>query len=150
MPKKDAGPRADAAARKPRRFDLSRISASNNPERSGGQPRPRGGRRSRDKGDRTERALVKYLQQVGFAAERVPLSGSARGRFGGDLSVPLLGIDRRAEAKCRADGFRELYRWLGGVDFLIIRADRRDPLVVLPLKLAAEIAAAAERSKVVP
>jgi hypothetical protein len=30
---------------------------------------------------------------------------------------------------------------------LIVRADRREPLVVLPLKLAAEIAAVAERKK---
>jgi len=38
------------------------------------QPRPRGGRRSRDKGNRTERAIVAFLQDNGFAAERVPLS----------------------------------------------------------------------------
>ena len=107
----------------------------------------RGGRASRDKGSRGERAVVRFLQERGFAAERVPLSGSARGRFGGDVSIPLLGTDRRAEVKCRGDGFRELYRWLGeGRDFLIVRADRREPLVVIPLKLAAEIAMAAERA----
>jgi len=67
----------------------------------------RGGRASRQKGNRTERALARYLQERGFAAERVPLSGAARGRFGGDVSVPLLGIDRRCEVKardcCKAD-----------------------------------------------
>jgi hypothetical protein len=47
------------------------------------------------------------------------------------------------EVKCRADGFRELYRWLIDRDILIVRADRSEPLVVLPLKLAAEIAAKA-------
>jgi Holliday junction resolvase len=47
-----------------------------------------GGRASRDKGNRTERAIVRLLQERGFAAERVPLSGAARGRFGGDVSVP--------------------------------------------------------------
>jgi hypothetical protein len=106
-----------------------------------------GGRASRQKGNRTERAIVHLLQQRGFGAERVPLSGAARGRFGGDISVPLLGIDRRVEVKCRGNGFRELYSWLDGADFLIVRADRREPLVVLPLKLAAEIAALAERQK---
>jgi hypothetical protein len=106
-----------------------------------------GGRASRDKGNRLERALVHALQDVGFAAERVPLSGAARGRFGGDLSVPLLGTDRRVEVKCRGNGFRQLYDWLDGADFLIVRADRQPPLVVLPFKLAAEIAAAAERSR---
>jgi hypothetical protein len=51
------------------------------------------------------------------------------------------------EVRCRGNGFRELYRWLDGADFLIVKADRPEPLVVLPLKLAAEIAALAERAK---
>ena len=38
----------------------------------------RGGRASREKGNRGERAVVRFLQARGFAAERVPLSGSAR------------------------------------------------------------------------
>jgi hypothetical protein len=89
---------------------------------------------------------VRLLQAYGFAAERVPLSGAARGRFGGDVSVPLLGVDRRVEVKCRCNGFRKLYRWLNSADFLIVRADRREPLVVVTLKLGAEIAALAERT----
>lgn len=43
------------------------------------------GRRSRDKGSRTERALVRFLQSQGFAAKKVPLSGSAGGKYSGDL-----------------------------------------------------------------
>jgi hypothetical protein len=101
---------------------------------------------SREKGNRTERAIVRLLQERGFAAERVPLSGVARGRFGGDASVPVLAIDRRVEVKCRGNGFRELYKWLDGADFLIVRADRRELLVVIPLYLAVEIATAAERA----
>jgi hypothetical protein len=76
-----------------------------------------GGRRSRQKGNREERALVRILQAYGFAAERVPLSGAARGRFGGDVSVPFLGRDHRVESKIRRNGFRELYKWLEGSDF---------------------------------
>lgn len=102
-----------------------------------------GGRASRDKGNRAERAIVKFLQDQGFAAERVPLSGSAGGSYLGDLTVPVLNVDRVVEVKVRAKGFRELYRWLDQRDILIIRADRSEPLVVLPLKLAAEIAARA-------
>jgi hypothetical protein len=105
----------------------------------------RGGRRSRDKGNRAERAIVRFLQERGFAAERIPLSGSAGGKFRGDVSIPLLSVDRVAEVKCRANGFRELYAWLDARDLLIVKADRREPLVVIPLKLAAEIAQAAER-----
>jgi hypothetical protein len=41
----------------------------------------------------------------------------------------------------------QLYGWLDGRDLLIVRADRRKPLVVVPLRLAVEIAAAAERGR---
>ena len=42
----------------------------------------------RDKGNCAERALVKFLQRKGFAAERIPLSGVAGGRkiHGGDAA----------------------------------------------------------------
>src|SRR6516164_7116790 len=106
-----------------------------------------GGRGARQKGNRLERALVRVLQGAGFAAERVPLSGAARGRFGGDLSVPLLGVDRRVEVKSRGNGFKQLYEWLNGADFLIVRQDRAEPLVVIPFRLATEIAQAAENSR---
>jgi Holliday junction resolvase len=105
------------------------------------------GRGSRDKGNRTERALVRFLQSYGFAAERVPLSGSAGGSFSGDITIPILGLDRTAEVKVRGTGFRQLYSWLSGRDLLVVRADRRQPLVILPLRLAADIAAHAEQSK---
>jgi hypothetical protein len=103
-----------------------------------------GGRASRRKGDRAEVRLVNLLQAAGFSAERVPLSGASHGRFGGDV---ILGADRRVEVKIRADGFRELYRWLDGADLLVVRADRREPLVVVPLKLAIEIAKIAEAKR---
>jgi Holliday junction resolvase len=102
-----------------------------------------GGRASRDKGNRRERAIVKFLQDRGFAAERVPLSGSAGGSYLGDLTVPVLNVDRVVEVKARANGFRQLYAWLVDRDILIVQADRSEPLVVLPLRLAAEIAAKA-------
>ena len=103
------------------------------------------GRKSRDKGNRTERAIVAALQECGFAAERVPLSGAARGRFGGDVSVPLLGVDRRVEVKCRANGFAEIYRWLADHDFLVIKRDHSEPLIVLRLGEAARLAALLEQ-----
>ena len=106
-----------------------------------------GGRASRDKGNRTERAIVRLPQDRGLAGERVPLSGAARGSFGGDISVPALGRELRGEAKCRGNGFNRLYDWLEGRDFLVLRADRKPLLVVAKLDLAAEVVMAAERSK---
>jgi Holliday junction resolvase len=103
------------------------------------------GRKSRDKGNRVERAIVAALQERGFAAERVPLSGAARGRFGGDVSVPLLGVDRRVEVKARRDGFAELYKWLADHDFLIVKRDRSEPLIVMRLGEAAHLAALLEQ-----
>jgi hypothetical protein len=98
---------------------------------------------SRRKGARTELALVRLLQNHGFAAEKISRSGYV----GPDASVPLLGVDRRVEVKCRGNGFRQLYEWLNGADFLIVKADWHEPLVVAPLKFAAEIAAIAEKAK---
>ena len=72
----------------------------------------------------------------------MPLSGAAGGRFSGDVVVRLLGIDRRCEIKCRGVGFRTIYSWLDGNDLLLVCDDRREPLLIVPLKLAAEIAAA--------
>jgi hypothetical protein len=106
-----------------------------------------GGRSPRAKGNREERQLVDLLQRAGISAERIPLSGSAGGKYAGDISIPVLGVDRCCEVKVRGNGFLRLYDWLVGRDFLIVRADRREPLVIIPLKLALEIASAAERGR---
>ena len=98
------------------------------------------GRRSRRKGARTERSIVNALQARGIAAVRVPLSGAVGGRFAGDIVLPLMGRELCVEVKARADGFRELYSWLNQRDVLIVKADRQEPLVIVRLSLAAEIA----------
>jgi Holliday junction resolvase len=98
------------------------------------------GRRSRSKGVRTERSIVHALRANGVAAVRVPLSGAVGGRFAGDIVLPLMGRDLCVEVKARANGFRELYSWLNQRDVLIVKADRQEPLVILRLSLAAEIA----------
>jgi hypothetical protein len=58
--------------------------------------------------------------------------------------MDLLGISRSIECKVRARAFGQIYSWLANSDLLIIRADRKEPLVVLPLWLASEVAAIAE------
>jgi|HubBroStandDraft_6_1064221.scaffolds.fasta_scaffold575656_3 hypothetical protein len=110
------------------------------PPRQNTQGKKRGGRTSR------QRAIVRLPQDHG-GAERVPLSGSAGGSYLGDLTVPVIGRDLVVEAKSRAKDFSQIYSWLEGRDILIIKADRHDALAVLPLRLAAEIAIAAERRK---
>jgi hypothetical protein len=97
-------------------------------------------RASRRKGAAEERALVRYLQERGFAAEKT----SRTGYKGSDLSMPLLGIDRSVEVKVRARAFGQIYKWLASSDLLIIRADRKPALIICPLWLGAEIAAEAE------
>jgi Holliday junction resolvase len=94
------------------------------------------GRRSRDKGARTERAIVKALQAQGFMATKI----SGMYKPGADISMPLLGTDRAVEVKCRATGFAQLYDWLNQRDVLIVKSDRQEPLVVVRLSLAGEIA----------
>jgi Holliday junction resolvase len=103
-------------------------------------------KKSRDKGCRVERELVRILQDFGMAAERVPLSGACHGRYAGDISVPVLGEDMTLEVKARAKGFAQPYAWLEGADALIVKADRKEPLLVIPLKRAAEIIMRAEKA----
>jgi len=98
------------------------------------------GRRSRCKSVRTARSIVNLLKISGIAAVRVRLSGAAGGRFGGDIVLPLMARDLCVEVKARADGFRELYSWLDRRDIPLVKAHRQDPLVIVRLSLAAEIA----------
>src|SRR5262245_29645867 len=99
------------------------------------------GKKSRDKGSRTERAIVHTLQDSGLAAEKI----SGMYRSGADISVPVLGIDRDIEVKSRATGFSRLYSWLEDRYALVVKADRQEPLVIIRLRDAAEIAKSAER-----
>jgi len=90
------------------------------------------GRAPRRKGNRVEREVLATLKSAGLEAKRVPLSGSAPG-YPGDLNVQLAGRALCVEVKARAD-FKTLYGWLEHRDALILKADRRAPLVVLRLE----------------
>lgn len=107
--------------------------------------RRRSGKFSRDKGKRFELDMVHRFQEAGIAAERIPLSGSAGGSFAGDLTVPILGKDRRFEAKKKANGFKQLYDYLSGHYGLVVAQDRAEPLVVLKLDRFIELVKIAER-----
>ncbi len=89
------------------------------------------GRAPRRKGDRLEREIVKRLEAAGIPAKRVPLSGSARG-YPGDVLATMAGRDHVLECKSRRD-FATLYTWLEHRDGLILKADRKEALMVLRL-----------------
>ncbi len=84
------------------------------------------------KGDRCERAIVKQIQEAGYPAKRVPLSGAVEW-LPGDVMAEL-GIlgECCLEVKARRD-FKSLHAWLEHRDALILKADRRAPLIVLRL-----------------
>jgi len=92
-----------------------------------------GGRSSREKGMRAERQIVELFRQVGLEAYRVPLSGIPAG-FKSDVEVRIGSQRLRFESKVRAKEFGLLYRWLTGSDALVVKADRKPMLVVLPLE----------------
>jgi hypothetical protein len=89
------------------------------------------GKFSKDKGARSERFFVNKLKGAGIDAKRVPLSG-AMANYPHDINLAWPGGgDRAFEAKHRADGFKEIYKWLKPADGLFIRADRQEGLAVL-------------------
>jgi hypothetical protein len=92
----------------------------------------RGGKGPRRKGDRVEREVLAILKEAGLEARRVPLSGSAPG-YPGDLEVELPGLGRvLVEVKARKR--LALEAWLEGRGLLVLKADRRPPLAVMPLQ----------------
>jgi len=93
----------------------------------------KGGRASRQKGDRFERECVNVLNASGIFTERVPLSGAAGGSFSGDLEVILGGKRRKVECKMRKRAWKDLYAWLQENYALFIRANQEQSLVVLRL-----------------
>jgi hypothetical protein len=86
------------------------------------------GRASREKGGRTERAIVNLHKELGIHAERYPLSGASRFRgLGHDTDIYLFGPDQAplvAEVKARqsGEGFAVIERWLGDFDLFFSNA----------------------------
>jgi Holliday junction resolvase len=89
------------------------------------------GRAPRQKGDRAERAVVLLLRNHGIEARRVPLSGSAAG-YPGDVHAVLGGREMTLEVKSRKD-YKTLYDWLEDRDGLVLKADRKEALIVMRL-----------------
>lgn len=91
--------------------------------------------RQKEKGSRFELATVKLLSAIGLSAAKVPLSGGAGGAFSDDITLKWFdGAEARFEAKARANGFKQIYGWLGECSGLFLKADRKPPLVVLRME----------------
>ena len=86
------------------------------------------GKSQRIKGSSFEREMVNRHKDLGVDAKRVPLSGAT------DFAkhdVIISGIS--CECKIRANGFKQIYKWLEEKpDVLICRADRKETFYVLP------------------
>src|SRR5262249_29616911 len=91
-----------------------------------------GGRSPKRKGGRVERELVRLLLEHGLVCARVPLSGGLGGVWSGDIHLELLGRTYRVEVKSRAR-LATLHRWLSAADLLLLKANRLQPIAVLPL-----------------
>lgn len=95
--------------------------------------------KSKIKGDRFEREIRAKFESAGLNCDRIGLRSQAGQHECGDL---VLNNDLIIECKKRAGCFKKLYSWLEKdsntgqpPDMLIVSADRKSPLVVLPLDL---------------
>lgn len=98
---------------------------------------------SKRKGDGFEREMVARLQELGLAAEKVPLSGAVKtDSFDHDLkiSVPILGADVKAECKRAKRKFGTIDGMLGPNAVLFVRDDHSRPLVVMTVETFASMA----------
>ena len=102
--------------------------------------------RSREKGNRGERAIVALLKAYGLDAYRVPLSGAARG-FKDDVELRIPNRTLRIESKVRSKGFKNIYLWIRGADILVVKKDHEKPLAIIDLQLLGQILSQIHRSQ---
>src|SRR5258708_7313845 len=95
--------------------------------------------RSKQKGDRAERQIVKELQDLGLKAARVPLSGAVGGEYSADIDLSIPGIgDVKAEVKSRhsaARGGSTIKKGVGENSLLLLKENNQEPLVVMSIRL---------------
>ena len=90
--------------------------------------------RNKQKGDRFERDIVQWFNDRGIDAERVPLSGAAKGSYGHDIRF---GPAQAYTGECKRfkAGLAKLYAALeqDNSDVVFARADRKETIVCMPL-----------------
>jgi hypothetical protein len=98
-----------------------------------------GGRSPYQKGFRLENSVRKYLTERGLKCRRIPLSGA--GEEKGDLVLETSwGQVLKGECKSRGELAKWIVNALGEHDFLILKQDRGETLVMLRLPLFADMA----------
>jgi len=93
------------------------------------------GKGQRIKGSGYEREIVNWLREIGATAERVPLSGAAKGSYAADIRFgPTLAYS--GECKRFKTGLAKLYHALeqDDADVVFARGDRKDTIVCMPLE----------------
>jgi len=93
---------------------------------------------AKSKGTRLERLVKDDLEAIGIKARRQPGSG-IYSDFPHDNAFEVRGKEYLVECKARKDGHRTLDRWIGKADFLVIRADRKEPHVYMTWKMFKEL-----------
>ena len=103
------------------------------------EPKKSGGRSPAQKGYRLEKQTRHYLSDAGLDCKRVPLSGA--GDEKGDLRL-VTGWGQTLKGECKSRG--KLADWivnaLGEHDFLVLKQDRGETLVMLRLPLFRDMA----------
>ena len=115
---------AQIQKREERKAEKARLKASEASKR---------GKSAKRKGYSGEREVVQLLEKFGIEAERVPLSGSLKGKLSGDVDCTIKGESKKIEVKRRKDGFKELYKFIeqDDSDYIFMRADRKDWIVAM-------------------
>jgi Holliday junction resolvase len=96
--------------------------------------------KSKIKGTRVERDIVKLFESIGFSARRQPMSGAIQD-FPHDVYVNDLFDGTTIEVKARKNGagFAQLDNWKGGADILILKKDFENPNVYVEWKFFKEL-----------
>lgn len=81
------------------------------------------------KGTRFEREVKKIFEQAGFSVVR---SAASLGKA--DLIIEKLG-----SVQCKTRKKLSIYTLFDGADILIVKGDRKEPLVVIPLSKFLEV-----------
>lgn len=98
------------------------------------------GKASRDKGYRRERQVVQRFKDWGLESRRVPLSG-ATDYAPNDVEVWPEGREAplSVEVKSRATLPKWIVDWVEGADLLVLIADRKDAVYILPERTLREL-----------